>query len=158
MANDSKKLLDSLPLRETLCFFKVHSSLPSQSRQVTGTMPIEELVRRPQEHNFSTKTLDKTLCTHYCWRIHVEQMGNHHGQKKTHKCCVDSSRNKWTFDSGSLLYKKCMRRRKETAQKWRKMETSVVIVIFTLRVMTYVVSIKLFWNINCVVQFVSHEV
>jgi len=144
---------------ERLSVFSKVSSLPSQSRQVTGTMSIEDLVRRPQGHNFSiTKTLNKRLSTRYCWRIYVEQVGNHHGQKTTRKWGVDCNWNKWTFDSGSLVYKKRRRRYEETAWKWRKIETSLVIVIFTLRVRTYVVSIKLFWNINCVVRFVSHEV
>lgn len=39
-----------------------------------------------------------------------------------------------------------------------RIETSLVIVIFILRVFKYVVSRKLFWNRIEVVQFESHEV
>ena len=49
-------------------------------------------------------------------------------------------------------------RREETAWKQRRVETSLVIVMLMLRVMTYVVSYKVFWNWIGVVQFSCHEV
>ena len=52
----------------------------------------------------------------------------------------------WTFSQGSFLYQEFRRRFEETAWKRRRIETSLVIVMFMLRVMTYVVSYKLFWN------------
>ena len=77
----------------------------------------------------------------------VKEVGDHHGQETGLKCDFDSSREKWTFGAGSLsLCQKCRRRREETAWKRRRMETSLVIVIFMLRVMTYVVSYKLCLN------------
>jgi len=65
---------------------------------------------------------------------------------------------KWTFGSGSLLCQKFRRRHEEMARKRRKMETSLVIMIFLLHVLTYVVSYKLFWNWIGVVQFIPQEV
>jgi len=50
------------------------------------------------------------------------------------------------------------RRREETAWKWRWIKTSLVVVMFLLRVMTCVVFYKPFWNWSGVVRFVSHEV
>jgi len=72
----------------------------------------------------------------------------------------DSSRKKWTFGSGSLLCQRFGRRCEETVWKRRRIETSVVIVIFTLRVLTYVVSYKLSWNYQWIgaVRFVSQDV
>ena len=50
------------------------------------------------------------------------------------------------------------RRREETLWKWRRIKTSLVIVIFELRVMTYVVSFINCFELNWFVRFVSHEV
>jgi len=59
---------------------------------------------------------------------------------------VDSNRKQWTFGSGSLLCQRFRRRRKEMAWKRRRIETNLVIVIVMLRVLTYIVSYKLFGN------------
>ena len=70
----------------------------------------------------------------------------------------DPSKKKWTFGSGSLLCQSFRKRREETTWKWKRIETSLVIVIIMLRALTYVVSYKLFWNWIGVVWFVSQEV
>jgi len=46
----------------------------------------------------------------------------------------------------------------ETACKRKRIEISLVFVTIMLHVLTYVVSNKLFWNLNGVVRFVSQEV
>ena len=51
-----------------------------------------------------------------------------------------------TLGSGSLLCQEFRRRREETAWKLRRIRTGLVAVIFMLRVMTCVVSYKLFLN------------
>jgi len=46
-----------------------------------------------------------------------------------------------------------------SSQRWAtRIATSLIIVIFMLRVLMYAVSYKLFWNWFGVVRFVSHEV
>jgi len=53
----------------------------------------------------------KTFCQTSGWLCTgVEEMGNHHGQEAGYKSGSDSSRNKWTFGSGSLLYWEFRRR------------------------------------------------
>jgi hypothetical protein len=86
------------------------------------------------------------------------KVGDHHGQGTGLKCNLDSSRKKWTFGSGLLLYQRYRKRREESAWKRRKIETSLVIVRVVLHVLTYVVSYKLFWNWIGVVRFVFQEV
>ena len=88
----------------------------------------------------------------------LEEYGNHHGQEAGQNCGFNSSTNKWIVGSGSLLCQGLRRRREETAWKRRRIKTSLVVVMLLLRVMTYVVFHKLFWNWTGVVQFVSHEV
>jgi len=61
-------------------------------------------------------------------------------------------------EGGSLLCQGPRRWREETAWKRRRVKTSLVVVMFLLRVMTCVVFYKLFWNWIVVVRFVSHEV
>jgi len=46
----------------------------------------------------------------------------------------------------------------ETVCKRKRLEISLVFVAIMLQVLTYVFSLKLFWNWNGVVQFVSQEV
>jgi len=128
-------------------------------------MSTETLLRRPQRYYFSiAKTLSKRLCTCYChgWRNMVcQKSGKSSWTGGTTQIGFDSSRNKWTFGSGSLLCQEFRRRREETARKRRRIETSLLIVRFMLRVMTYVVSHKQslkFWNWIDVVRFVSHKV
>jgi len=87
----------------------------------------------------------------------VEEVGNYHGQEGQ-KCGFDSSRNKYIFGSGSLLCQGPRRRHKETAWKRRQIKTSLVVVMYLLRVITYVIFYKLFWNWIGVMRFVSHEV
>ena len=65
-----------------------------------------------------------------------------------------SSSKKWTFGSGSFL---CQWREKMAGKK-RRIETSLVIVMIMLHVLTYVVSYKQLWNWIKVVQFVSQEI
>ena len=62
------------------------------------------------------------------------------------------------FGSGSLLFQEFRRRREEKAWKWRRIKTNLAVVIFMLRVMTYIVFYKLFSNWICVVRCVSREV
>jgi len=66
----------------------------------------------------------------------VEEVGDHHGKETGLKCDFDSIRKKWTFGSGSLLCQRFWRRCKETAWKRGKIETSLVIVMFILRVLS----------------------
>jgi len=86
------------------------------------------------------------------------KISNHHGQEARQNCGFDSSRNKWIVGSWSLLCQGLRRRRKESACKRRWIKTSLVVLMLLLRVMTYAVFNKLFWNWICVVRFVSHEV
>ena len=71
-------------------------------------------------------------------------MGDHHGQETGLERDFDSSTKKWTFGSGSLLCQRFWRRREETACKRKRIEISLVFVTIMLRVLTYVVSNKLF--------------
>jgi len=73
-------------------------------------------------------------------------VGNHHGQEAGQNCGFDSSRNKWIVGSESLMGQGLRRRREETVWKRRRIRTSLVVVMLLLRVMTYVVLYKLFWN------------
>jgi len=84
----------------------------------------------------------------------------HHGTcaHRSLRPYFDSNRKKWTFGSGSWLCQRFTGRREEMAWKWRRIETSLMIVIIMLRVLTYVVSYKLFWDWIGVVRFVSQEV
>ena len=68
----------------------------------------------------------------------VEEVGNHHGQETGQNCGFDSSKNKWIVGSGSLLRQGLRRRSEETAWKWRRIKTSLVVVMLLLRAMTYV--------------------
>ena len=61
-------------------------------------------------------------------------------------------------EGGSLLCPGPRRRHEEMAWKRKRIKTSLVVVIFLLRVNTYDVFCKLFWNWIGVVQFLSHEV
>jgi len=74
-------------------------------------------------------------------------VGNHHGQEAGLKCGFDSSKNNWTFGSESLLCQELRKRPEETVWKREKLETSLANVIFMSRVLTYVISYKLFWLI-----------
>jgi len=85
----------------------------------------------------------------------VEGVGIHHAQEAGLRCSFDSRRSKGTFGSGSLLCQEFRRRREETVWNQRRIESvwnqrriekSLEIVMFMLRVMTYVVSNKVFWN------------
>ena len=87
----------------------------------------------------------------------VEEVGDHHGKETGLKYDFDSIRKKWTFGSGSLLCQRVRRRRDETAWKRRRIQTSLVIVIITLHVLTYVISYKKNWIWVGVVKFWSHE-
>jgi len=86
----------------------------------------------------------------------AEEVGDHHGEETGLKCDFGSSRKMWTFGSGLLLFQEFRRTRKETAWKRRRIETSLVIEIFMLRVLKYVVSYKSFWHWMGVVQCASH--
>ena len=68
-----------------------------------------------------------------------------------------SRRDKWTSGSRSLLCQRFRRRCEEMAWKRKRIETSPVIVMVMLSMLTYIVSYKLFWNWIGVVQFVSHS-
>jgi len=81
-------------------------------------------------------------------------MGNHHGLETGRKCGFNSKRIKRTCGPGSLLHQEVRRRREETAWKQKKIEASVVIVMFMRRVMTYVVSKKLFWNCKVKIAYI----
>jgi len=93
-----------------------------------------------------TKALSKRLWTRYCWRNTilvivggmwcVEEVSDLHGQETRLKYNFDSSKKKWTFGSGSLLCQRFRRRREETAWKRRRIETSPVIMIITLRALS----------------------
>jgi len=113
-----------------------------------------------QGHYFlTTKTLSKRLWKRYCWR---------------NTLCLSSWSSLWTggrshrrlrlqqkqgdLSLGSLLCQEFRRRREETASKWRKIKTSLLVVMWMLRVMTYDIFYKLCWNWIGVVLFVSHEV
>jgi len=115
--------------------------------------------RRPQGHYFFiTKTLSKRLCTCYCWRNIVFQrsLWSSWTGDRTQRD-FDSSRKKWTFGSGPLLYQRLWRTREEMACKRKRIELSLVFVTIMLHMLTYVVSNKLFWNWNGVVRFESQE-
>jgi hypothetical protein len=62
------------------------------------------------------------------------------------KCGFESSRSKWTFGSRLLLCQEYRRRREETAWERGKIQTSLVIVMFMKRMMTYALSNKLLGN------------
>ena len=83
---------------------------------------------------------------------------DNHGQEAGQNYGFDSSRNKWIVSSWLLLCQGLRRRCEESAWKRRRTKTSLVVVMLLLRVMTYVVFNKLFWNWIGVVRFVSHEV
>jgi len=91
------------------------------------------------------------LLEEYCF-------GYLHAQETGFKCDFDSSTKKWTFGSGPSLCQRFWRRREETACKRKRMEISLVFVTIMLQVLTYIVSNKLFWNLNGVVRFVSQDV
>jgi len=101
----------------------------------------------------------------FSWMVSIEIRNDDSAIKRRGACApsilrlyFDPSRKKWTFGSGSLLCQSFRKRREETTWKWKRIETSLVIVIIMLRALTYVVSYKLFWNWIGVVWFVSQEV
>jgi len=59
---------------------------------------------------------------------------------------------------GSMICQEFEKMHQKTAWKLRRIETSLVIVIFILRVLTYVVAYTFFWNWIGVVRSVSHAV
>ena len=60
------------------------------------------------------------------WCVDEITMGDHHGQETGLRCDFDSSREKWTFGSGSLLCQRFSRTREETACKRKRIETNLV--------------------------------
>jgi len=129
---------------------------------------VEALPRRPQGHSFAIRRSGRAYKHVIIWGLWcVEEVGIHHGQEAGLRCSFDSRRSKWTFGSGSLLSQEFRRRREEMVWNQRRIETvwnqrriekSLEIVMFMSRVMTYVVSNKVFWNWIGVVRSVSHEV
>ena len=87
----------------------------------------------------------------------VEELGDHHGHE-TGRLRLQQEK-PWTFGSGLItLNQRFRRRRGEMAWERRRIETSIVIVIVTLRDLTYVFSYKLSWTLIGVLWFVSQEV
>ena len=173
--------LSHTPWRETLCFVEAVCSPPSRSRWVTRIMWIQALLfehielraellgyfLRRNKSNINQSTVSVRIHTTPSRRSRLRffafvprgaYMPGSCRTKSFEKCGFDSSRNKWIFGSASFLCQGFRRRRKETAWKRRRIKTSLLIVMFTLRVMTYVVFCKVFWNGIAVARFASHEV
>ena len=94
--------------------------------------------------NIKEEILHKLLLEEY--GVSKKPVSNHHGQETGLKRDFDSSREKWTFGSRSLLCQRFRRRCEEMAWKRKRRQTSPVVVIVMLSMLTYIVSYKLFWN------------
>ena len=146
-----------------LVFFGAHHSGPSRMCQVDtphkytlegDSVLFKFVVRSPalRSRQFMTRIIQK----HFSSTVSVKSAQSrrvrpvafiHQGAcaPDNLRLYFDSSTKKWTFGSGSLLFQRFRRRHKETAWKRRRIESSLVIVIFMLRrVLTYVVSYKAF--------------
>jgi len=135
------------PLSNTLCFSKAVCSRPSRSRQVTRIMSRKALFFN-DFGKIHTSTITSTiLCIRTTECMRTRQSLSLYDIVRD---CSD--------EGGSSLCQGPRRRRKETVWKWRRIKTSLVVVMYLLCVMTCVVFYKLFWNWIDVVWFVSHKV